>query len=367
MYLVVGCGLSGVVIAERIASVLKEKVLIIDRRNHIGGNIYDYQDKNGILIHKYGPHAFHTNNREVWKYLSNFTDWHIYFHKVKAKVDGVEIPLPFNLNSLYEVFSKTYATKLEDKLIKKYGMNAKIGILDLLNDENTDIKNLSQYIYEKVFLGYTKKQWGVLPEELDKAVTSRVPIYVSRDNRYFQDKYQAVPKKGYTEMIKNMISNPLIEIQLNTDFKEVSNLRKYKKIFYTGSIDEYFDYDFGELPYRSLRFDFKTFNQEYFQSACQINYPVGSDFTRITEYKYFLNQATNKTTVSFEYPQEYICSKNEPFYPIPKIENKSIYEKYSDLSRKEENTVFLGRLGEYKYYNMDQVVENAIKIFRGIV
>lgn len=366
MYLVVGCGLSGAVIAERIANVLKEKVLIIDRRNHIGGNIYDYQDENGILIHKYGPHAFHTNNRAVWEYLGNFTDWHMYSHMVKAKVDGVEIPVPFNLNSLYEVFPKTYASKLEKKLVEKYEMNAKIAILDLLNYEDADIKNLSSYIYEKVFLGYTKKQWGLLPEELDKTVTSRVPIYISRDNRYFQDRYQAIPKKGYTEMIKNMLSNPLIEIQLNTDFKEVNKLIKCEKLFYTGSIDEYFGYILGELPYRSLDIDFNTYKQEYFQSACQINYPESLDFTRITEYKYFLNQTTSKTTVSFEYPQEYICKKNEPFYPIPKLENKKIYKKYADLSKKEINTVFLGRLGKYKYYNMDQVVESALKIFRRI-
>lgn len=367
MYLVVGCGLSGAVIAERIANVFKKKVLIIDRRNHIGGNIYDYQDENGILIHKYGPHAFHTNNREVWEYLGNFTDWHMYSHKVKAKVDGVEIPIPFNLNSLYEVFPKTYAIKLEKKLVEKYKKNTKIAILDLLNDENTDIKNLSKYIYEKVFLGYTKKQWGVLPEELDKTVTSRVPIYISRDNRYFQDRYQAVPKKGYTEMIKNMLSNPLIEIRLNTDFKEVNKYIVCEKLFYTGSIDEYFGYVFGELPYRSLDFDFKTFKQEYFQSACQINYPESSDFTRITEYKYFLNKTTSKTTVSFEYPQEYICKKNEPFYPIPKKENIKIYKMYVDLSKKQKSTIFLGRLGKYKYYDMDQIVESALKIFRGIV
>jgi len=211
MYLVVGTGLSGSIIAERIANVLKKEVLVVDRRNHIGGNIYDYKDKNNIIIHKYGPHAFHTNNKKVWDYLSQFTEWQIYFHKVLAVVDGIKIPLPFNLNSIYRLFSANQALKLEEKLIKVFGYNAKIPILKLKKTKDKDLQFLANYIYEKVFLGYTTKQWNLKPEELDESVTSRVPIYISRDDRYFQDKYQGIPADGYTKMVENILDDKLIK------------------------------------------------------------------------------------------------------------------------------------------------------------
>lgn len=364
MYLVVGAGLAGSIIAERIANVLKKEVLVIDRRNHIGGNVYDYKDENGILIHKYGPHAFHTDNKKVWDFLSHFTEWQIYFHKVLAVVDGIKIPLPFNLNSIYGIFSANQALKLEEKLIEKFGYNVKIPILKLKKIKEKDLQFLANYIYEKVFLGYTIKQWNLKPEELDESVTSRVPVYISRDDRYFQDKYQGIPADGYTKMMENILNNKLIKIELGMDFNKIKNKIKYDYLIYTGSIDEFFDYKFGKLPYRSLEFKIKTFQKEYFQEVAQVNYPENYNFTRITEFKHFLNTYSDKTTIAYEFPQDYKDDKNEPYYPIPNRANEILFQKYRIESKKLQNVIFLGRLAEYKYYNMDKIVERALKVFK---
>ena len=361
MHLVVGAGLSGCVIAERIANELNKKVLIIDKRPHIAGNIYDYRDEHGILVHKYGPHAFHTNLKNVWDYLSNFTEWKPYFHKVEALIDGQSVPIPFNFNTIEKLFPSDYARTLIKDLINAYGINKKVMILDLL--KNDRFKELAQYVYEKVFLGYTVKQWGKKPEELDISVSGRVPIYTGRDDRYFHDKYQAIPENGYTEMIKKMLKNKNISVELESDFSKIDR-SLYKKIIYTGKIDEYFNYVLGELPYRSLRFDIKSYDREYYQKTAQKNYSENFDFTRITEFKHFLDQKSKSTTVSYEYPQDYKRDLNEPYYPVPERNNFDLFEKYKELAVKEKNTIFLGRLAEYKYYNMDQIVESALKTFK---
>lgn len=369
-YLVVGCGLSGAIIAERIASIKKQKVLVIDKRDHIGGNVYDYKQY-GITVHKYGPHVFHTNNKEVWDYLSRFTEWHYFMYRVKTFIDGKEVNIPFNLDSLYKVFPNTLAQKLEEKLLNNFKFNSKIPILELKNSSDNDLQFLAEYIYEKVFLGYTVKQWGVKPEDIDSSVSARVPIYISKDNRYFTDKYQAIPKNGYTKMVENILDNPLIEVRLNTDFKDIKNEIDYDIMYFTGSIDELFDYKHGKLPYRSLNIEFKKYDKEFMQSGPQINYPENYDYTRSVEYKYYLDEKSDKTILSYEYPCEYEDGKNERYYPIPNEDNQKLYKKYLKELLKLNNArrtgnprwiYVLGRLGDYKYYNMDEVVEKALML-----
>ncbi len=361
LYLIVGCGLTGVVIAERIANTLKKPVLIVDRRAHIAGNIYDYKNKDFITIHKYGPHAFHTNSQKVWDYLSQFTKWEPYFHKVEAMVDGQNIPLPFNFNSLNMLFPKAICEEFEEKIIKEYGYSRSVSILELL--ESKELNFLAEYIYEKVFVGYTVKQWGIEPSELDRSVLSRVPFVSSRNNCYFQDKYQAIPSGGYTKMIEKMLDNPLIEVRLECDYKKLTDTNKYEKIIYTGMIDEFYEFKFGALPYRSLDFDFVTYGSEFFQRCTQVNYPNNFDFTRITEYKYFLKEKSANTVVSYEYPCEFKLGINDPYYPVPNSKNQALYERYRSLGKDNDSVIFAGRLGEYKYYNMDQAVERALEIF----
>jgi UDP-galactopyranose mutase len=361
-YVIVGCGLSGAVIAERIASVLKEKVLIVDKRPEIAGNIYDYKDLNDIFVHKYGPHAFHTDDEEVWVYLSKFTKWHLYAHRVKSSLCGKEVCLPFSFKTLYEVFPQDYAQKLEEKLINKYGLGQKISVLTLKNDLDTEIGELGNYVYKKFYEGYSAKQWGLKTENLDTSVLDRVKIILSHDDRYFQDKYQAIPIEGYTEMVKNMLDNPLITLKLNTNFSVIKNEIKYEKLIYTGAIDEFFEFKHGALPYRSLSFEFNELDKIFFQGAAQVNYSETELFTRITEFKYFLDTKSDKTVIAFEYPQEYVFGENEQYYPISSKENQNLYEKYKNNAPK--NILFLGRLGEYKYLNMDQAVKNALDLFK---
>ncbi len=369
-YLIVGSGLSGAVLAERIANELNKKVLIIDKRNHIGGNVYDYYNENGILVHKYGPHIFHTQMKKVWDYTSQFTDWNLYYHKVLAVVDGQKIPVPFNLNSLHKVFPANYAKKLEDLLISNYGFGIKVPILKLLETKNDDLKFLADYVYKNIFLGYNLKQWGLKPEELDYSVSSRVPIYISRDDRYFQDTYQGIPKEGYTKIIEKMLSNKNIKVLLNTDYKEVIGDIKFDKLIYTGHIDYYFDNMFGHLPYRTLEFKLETiFNEAidsaFFQEKAQINYPNDYDFTRITEFKHLTSQKSNHSTIAYEFPKAYDHNQKDidPYYPIPKEENTLLFNKYKAEADKLENVIFLGRLADYKYYNMDQTIGVALQTF----
>ena len=376
-YIIVGAGLAGCVMAERISTVLNKNVLIIEKRNHIGGNCYDYYNEDGIMVHKYGPHIFHTNLENVWKYLSQFTDWHIYQHHVLGFIDGKKVPVPFNINTLYNLLPKNLAEKLEKKLINKFGYNTKIPILELKKSDDKELLFLADFIYKKVFLNYTQKQWKMKPNELNPSVTGRVPVFISKDNRYFQDKYQGMPKEGYTKMFERMLKNKNIKIMLNTDFKDILTFndtelnlfgQKFNgKLIFTGKIDEFFDYKFKELSYRSLRFDFETLDNSYFQEVGTINYPNDYDFTRITEFKFLTNQKHSKTSIVKEYPQEYnknIKGKDIPYYPIPKKENEEIYEKYNEEANKLDNVIFIGRLAEYRYYNMDAIIGTTLKIFK---
>jgi UDP-galactopyranose mutase len=364
--LIVGCGFSGASLANRIAEELKQEVLVIDAKAHIGGNCYDYKDENGIYIHKYGTHIFHTDLKEIWDFVSRFTKWYPYQHKVRGFIDGTDVPIPFNLNSISLLFPKSIAKKLESKLIEKFGLNVKVPILKLRESKDEDLKFLADYIYEKVFLNYTLKQWGGKPEDLDESVTNRVPIYVGKDDRYFQNRYQGIPLDGFTKLIEKMLDNPLIKVELNTKFEDIKNTISYDRLFYTGAIDEFFGYKLGELPYRSIELDFIEFDREYFQSAAVINYPNNYDFTRIGEYKYFLDTKSKKTVVSFEYPKAFKIGENERYYPIIKDENIELYDSYKQEVKKLKGVYFLGRLGDYKYYDMDKAIERSLKLFEGI-
>lgn len=373
-YIVVGVGFAGAVIAERIANVLNKEVLVIEKRNHIGGNCFDYYDENGILIHKYGPHIFHTELEHVWKYLSKFTEWHKYEHNVLGVINGKNIPIPFNLNSLYKSFSFNDAKRIESKLVQNYGFGAQVPILELKKSRDEDLQLLADYVYRNVFLNYSQKQWGFKPEELDSSVTARVPVLISRDNRYFQDPFQGLPQEGYAKLFERMLSNNLIKIKLNMDYKEILKFEngvlnlfgeKFQgKLIFTGEIDTFFDHKFGKLPYRSLHFKMEKFDQEFFQEVGVVNYPNEYAFTRITEFKHMTGQIHEKTIISKEYPHNYNSERDIPYYPIPINESKEIYEKYKKEASKFDNLIFVGRLADYKYLNMDKAIDRALTIFK---
>lgn len=363
-WLIVGAGFTGGVLAERIASQLQQTVVLMDQRSHIGGNAYDLHDANGVLIHQYGPHIFHTNAKHVWDYLSRFTAWRPYYHEVLAVVDGKQVPVPFNFNSLDALFPAAYAGKMADLLVKQHGFGVKVPILKLRESADGDLKFLADYIYDKVFHQYTLKQWNLTPEELGPSVTARVPIYLSRDNRYFQDIYQGMPAQGYTELFRRMLDSPRIRLLLNTPFQDVQNEIQYKRLIFTGPIDEYFAGMHGELPYRSLRFEFQYRAEDRVQATGTVNYPNEYDFTRITEFKHLTGQRCHGSTVVEEYPQAYKRGENDPYYPIPKEEYRELYRRYRDEADKLKGSViFAGRLGDYQYYNMDQAVARALSLF----
>ena len=362
--LVVGAGFSGATIARKIAEELNQKVVVIDSKNHVAGNVYDYRDKNGIMIHKYGSHIFHTNLENVWKFISCFADFNTYMHKVVAIIDGIETTIPFNLCTLHDVFPKIITERIEKKLLHNFKYNAKISILELLKQEDEDLKFLADYVYKKVFLYYTMKQWGVKPDEIDKSVIARVPVHISCDTRYFQDKYQGIPINGYTDVIKKILNHPNIEVQLNKKFEDYNE--RYDRLFYTGSIDEFFNYKFGELPYRSVNFKMEEYNKEHYQSNAVINYPCNYDFTRIHEYKYYLNDISDKTVIAKEYSENFERGKNERYYPIINDDNKKLYMCYFNEAKKLDNVYFLGRLGDYKYYDIDKAIDRALRLFEGI-
>ena len=366
---IVGAGLAGAVLAERFASHGK-KILLIERRRHVAGNCYDETDDNGILVHRYGPHLFHTDDAQVWEYLSRFTQWRIYHHRVQAFIDGKPVPIPFNLNTLREVFPKSLAARLETALLENFEYGKKIPILELKQSPSADLQFLADFVYEKIFLHYTQKQWGLPPEKISGAVTARVPIFVGRDDRYFNDRFQAVPLRGYTRLVENILDHKNIKLLLNTDFREVTELRgdeiflfgqKFNgRLIYTGQLDELFGKKFGALPYRSVAMNFETVDAEIFQPAPTVNYPNNYDFTRITEFKQIHPAQSPRTTILKEFPQEHIAGENEPYYPIFTDEARAAYEKYfAELSRY-ENVTAIGRLAEYRYYDMDDVVKRAL-------
>jgi len=372
-YIIIGAGYAGSVMAERIASQEDKKVLVIERRNHIAGNCFDSKEENNILIHKYGPHLFHTNNKKVFDYLSQFTKWDIYNHEVLAVIDGKKVAIPFNFNTIREVFPEVLANKLEEKLLNMYEYNSKIPILELKKVTDVDLQFLADFVYEKIFVHYTAKQWGMKPEDMDGAVTARVPIFVGRDNRYFNDNYQAVPTEGYSKLFEKMLSSKNIKLMLNTDFNEVCEIKDDKfyffgsefkgKLIYTGQIDELFNYKFDDLPYRSVDMKFETVDTEFYQEVATVNYPNAYDFTRITEFKHIHPTNSKKTTILKEYPKSYIKGKDTPYYPIFTDENQNRYNKYLEYSKKFENLILLGRLAEYKYYEIDDIVERVLDVF----
>ena len=360
--------------AERLARINKAKILIIEQRNHIGGNCYDCYDERGILIHPYGPHIFHTDNKDVWTYLSKFTDWHYYQHRVVGMVDGQIVPIPFNINTLYDIFPKAHASRIEEHLIATFGFGKKVSIMELKQTEDSDLRLLAEVIHEKIFLNYTVKQWGVKPDKISSEIFNRVPVVISKDDRYFHDAYQGLPKYGYTKMFEKMLNHPNIKILLNTHMREVVDLdsdvirfmgnRFDGQLIYTGKIDELFEYKFGELPYRAIEFDHETLCKNNYQNFSVVNYPNNYDFTRITEFKHMTGQTHPFTSILREFPCWHDEEKNNvPCYPVPTPENYRRFEKYMKLINKNSNLVPIGRLAEYKYYDMDDMVARALDVF----
>ena len=357
-YLIVGAGFAGSVLAERLASGSNKKVLIIDQRAHIGGNAYDHYNAEGLLIHKYGPHIFHTNSHEVFGYLSRFTKWRPYEHRVLASVDGQLLPLPINLDTINRLYGLNLsAFELEDFFKKVAEPREKI-----TTSEDVVISRVGRELYEKFFRNYTRKQWDLDPCDLDASVTSRVPIRYNRDNRYFTDIYQVMPLHGYTRLFEQMLDHPNIKIMLNTDYQEIVDMISYREVIFTGPVDEYFDFIYGRLPYRSLDFRFETLEEEMHQPVAVINYPNEYPYTRVTEFKHLTGQKHSRTTLVYEYP----TTNGDPYYPIPRPENAQLYARYQALAAKKQGVHFAGRLATYKYYNMDQVVAQALTLYAKI-
>ncbi len=354
-YVIVGAGLAGLTIAERIANELNEKVLVIEKRNHIGGNIYDSYNEDGILIHNYGPHIFHTNDKEVYDYLSGFTTWNDFWHRVLTYVDGNLVPMPVTV----ETINKLYNLNLDCSQVEEFLKKQAVDIKEVKTSKDVALSKVGPDIYAKIFENYTKKQWGIDPAELDTSVISRIPIRLNRDTRYFADRYQGMPTHGYTKLCENMAANKNIKLMLNTDFREVMKDITYDTLIYTGATDEYYEYKHGKLAYRSVKFVFETYDTEKFQEAPVVNYPNDYDYTRITEYKQLTWQSHPKTTIGKEFPM----AEGEPYYPFPTKEHKEQFARYEEEMKKETKVIFLGRLAEYRYYNMDGVVRRALDTF----
>ena len=374
---VAGAGYAGAVSARALAEKGK-KVLVLERRDHIGGNAYDCLDEAGVLIHKYGPHIFHTNDKKAFEFLSRFTQWRRYQHRVIAnlprdnpeavpagkKTDGrFFFPVPFNLDSLKNAFGEAEGKRLGQKLLDAYPAHGQVTILELRQNPDPEISAIADYVYEHVFVHYTMKQWGQTPEEIDPATTARVPVRLSRDDRYFQDAYQGMPAQGYTKMFERMLDHPNIEVRLNTDARPA--LKEFQgPIIYTGQVDELFDYQYGPLPYRTLDFQFETLPQDVFQSHGTVNYTVDQDYTRITEFKHLTGQKLpGVTTIVKEYSRAYTGAEGEtPYYAIINPENNALYAKYKAEADKKPQLHLLGRLAEYKYYNMDAIATRALEL-----
>jgi UDP-galactopyranose mutase len=358
--LIIGAGISGAVLAERYASIGK-KVLIIEKRPHIAGNCYDYIDENGILVSKYGAHLFHTNEESVWHYVSQFSNWYPWEHKVIAKVDDKTVPIPVNITTVNEIYDINITSEEE---MKEWLEDHRMPFKTPENGEEAVLNRVGPILYEKMFKYYTKKQWDKYPIELDASVLERIPVRTNYDDRYFSDKYQALPKGGYTQLFENMLNHPNIEVLLETDYFDVKERYKnYEKLFYTGPVDRFFEFKkelVEKLEYRSINFVSETIDAEYFQDNSVVNYPgTDVDFTRIIEYKHFGNQKSEKTTVV----KEYTVAEGEPYYPVPNQRNQEIYAKYKAEADKLTDVHFVGRLANYKYFNMDEAFKNALDLF----
>ena len=358
-WLIVGAGFAGSVLAERLAREAGQRVLVCDRRPHVGGNAYDHFDDAGILVHRYGPHIFHTNSAEVFRYLSQFTEWRPYQHRVLASVDGKLVPFPINLDTI----NALYGLSLSALELPAFFESVAEPRHPVRTSEDVVLSKVGRDLYLKFFRNYTRKQWDLDPSELDASVTARVPTRDNRDDRYFTDTYQAMPKQGYTRMFERMLDHPNIKVLLNTDYREVESFLPYERMVYTGPIDEYFDYRYGKLPYRSLEFRFETVDAPVFQPAPVVNHPNDYEYTRVTEFKYLTGQEHPRTTVVYEYPR----AEGDPYYPVPRPENRELYKQYEALAEAQDDTVFVGRLATYRYYNMDQVVAQALAVFRRLV
>lgn len=370
--LVIGAGFAGAVTARKLAEEGNRRVLVLERRDHIGGNAYDCKDDAGILIHRYGPHIFHTNDKAVYDYLSRFTPWLDYQHRVVANVHGCLMPVPFNLDSLEIAFGER-APALAEKLIAAYGAESKVTILDLRQNTDPELKEIADYVYENVFVNYTMKQWGTTPEQIDPNTTARVPVFLSRDDRYFQDTYQGMPANGYTSLFTRLLDHPNITVELNCD--AISRLSFSEEgvkldgelvpgpVVYTGAVDELFGGRFGALPYRTLEFQFETHAVEWYQTRGTVNYTVDQPYTRITEFKHMTGQTDKQTTIVKEFSKAYTGAPGEiPYYAIINPENTALYEKYKALADGVPGLHLLGRLAEYKYYNMDAIVARALAL-----
>lgn len=358
-YLIVGAGFAGSVLAERLARGSGKSVLICDRRSHIGGNAFDHFDATGLLVHKYGPHIFHTNSREIFHYLSRFTAWRQYEHRVLAHVDGQLLPVPINLDTINNIYglnlSEAEAAEFLEAISEKRH--------PLRTSEDVVLSRVGRKLYEKFFRGYTRKQWGVDPSELDAQVTARIPVRTNRDDRYFTDEFQSMPRNGFTRMFENMLDHANIEVQLNADYRQLQKAVSFGQLIYTGAIDEFFDFRYGKLPYRSLDFRHETLNREWFQPTAVVNFPNDFEFTRITEFKHLTGQKHAATSIVYEYPR----ADGDPYYPVPKPANAAIYAKYRELAQTCPDVHFVGRLATYRYYNMDQVVGQALTLYKKLV
>lgn len=382
--LAVGAGYAGAVAARALAERGK-RVLVLERRPHIGGNAYDRLDEAGVLIHQYGPHIFHTNNKEVFDWLSRFTQWRDYQHRVVANIpDGkggrMTYPVPFNLTSLETAFGPEEGRRLGDKLIAAYGPEKKVTILELRQNQDPEIAALADYVYEHVFVHYTMKQWGQKPEDIDPNTTARVPVFLSRDDRYFQDACQGMPLEGYTPMFEKMLAHPNITVELGVNALDRLDLSGEEikvdgepfrgPVIYTGQADELFGFKYGPLPYRTLEFRFETLDRDDFQNGYgTVNYTVDRDYTRITEFKHLTGQQVpGKTTIVKEYSKAYSGIFGEiPYYAIINPDNNAMYEQYKALGARFPNLYLLGRLAEYKYYNMDAIAARALELAKGLV
>ncbi len=367
-WLVVGAGFTGATVAERLARELDQTVLVIDRRDHPGGNAHDRRDEGGRLIHPYGPHIFHTNSRRIFDHLGRFTDWRPYFHRVRGHVDGRLVPVPFNLDSLGLLFPAGMAERLSERLIQTFGFGARPSIATLMQDAaDGDLRFLGDYVFDKVFAHYTRKQWGLEPEALDPSVTGRVPVAISRDDRYFTDRYQAMPADGYAALFQRMLDHPNIHLSLNTEMADVAPGR-FGRMVYCGALDDYFGRSEGDLPYRSLRFEHRAVAVEDGLPVGTVNYPNEFDFTRITDFRHLTGERAGTTALLTEYPIAHAPGVNEPFYPIPTEASRVLADRYRAMARALEGQVwFAGRLADYRYYNMDQAVGRGLSLVEKVL